>query len=518
MSGVEKKIQVLLVEDNPGDVRLLREILGKVTSTQFELVCVERLDEALKHLDEGHFDVALLDLSLPDAQGFDTFVKVHEQAPDVPIVVLTGLDDETLAVRAVREGAQDYLVKGQIDNNLLVRAIRYAIERKRAEETLRHHAEHLEERVRERTAHIQAQYARLEAILDSATDGIIVTDGKGEILQLNSVAQRWLTQTLSPDDAPRLWETMRDLARRAKERPETVLELTGLDLELSAAPVEGEGVSEAGAVVAVHDVSHRKAMDRMKSRFITNVSHELRTPITTIKLYTALMWRQPAKWQEHLKVLEQEANHQVQLIDGILQISRIDTGRLEVKPRPTPLNELTETAVANHQALVQERGLTLECRLMEPTALTNNPIELPGTVSSEPPVALVDPRRMMQVLNNLIENAILYTPKGGRVVVSTGREEAKDRVWATVTVADTGMGIPKEELPHIFDRFFRGEKPRKMQVSGTGLGLAIVKEIVELHGGWVTVESQVDEGSTFTVWLPFALNDYTTLGGGDDSS
>jgi len=114
----------------------------------------------------------------------------------------------------------------------------------------------------------------------------------------------------------------------------------------------------------------------------------------------------------------------------------------------------------------------------------------------------MDPERMRQVLDNLVGNAIRYTPEGGKVVVSAGKEEAEGRSWATVTVADTGMGIPEEELPHIFERFFRGEKPRMMQISGTGLGLAIAREIVELHGGHMTVESKVDAGTTFTIWLP----------------
>ena len=109
---------------------------------------------------------------------------------------------------------------------------------------------------------------------------------------------------------------------------------------------------------------------------------------------------------------------------------------------------------------------------------------------------------MVQALSNLVGNAIRFTPAGGKVVLSTGTEEAEGRTWATVTVADTGMGIPEDELPHIFDRFFRGEKPRSMQLTGTGMGLAIVEEIVELHGGRVTVQSQVNVGSTFTVWLP----------------
>jgi signal transduction histidine kinase len=225
------------------------------------------------------------------------------------------------------------------------------------------------------------------------------------------------------------------------------------------------------------------------------------------------MWRQPDKWREYLEVLEHEANHQVQLIEGILQVSRIDTGRLEVKPQPKSLSELIEMIAASYHTLAQEQGVTLEHGLMESLSSTNNSTD---DVSARSPTALVDPRQITKAFNHLIRNAIQYTSEGGKVVVSIDKAEAEGRVWATVSVADTGMGIPEEELSHVFDRFFRGEGPRKMQVSGTGLGLTIVKEIVELHGGWVTVESQVDEGSTFTVWLPLALNGYTTRGRGEN--
>ncbi len=362
-----------------------------------------------------------------------------------------------------------------------------AIENARLYRELHSHANLLEQRVRERTAELQAQYARLAAILSSASDGIIVTDREGDILQANPVAQAWLTQTLSPEDAARLREAVHDLAARAEERPEETLELRGLDLELSAAPVTEAGMSEPTMVVAAHDVSHLKALDRMKTRFVSNVSHELRTPIATIKLYAELMRRKPEKWKEYLATLIQEADRQARLVQDILQISHIDTGRLEIKPQLTPLNELTEVATANHQILAQEQGLTLEHKPTEPG-----------------PMTLVDSRRMMQVLNNLVENAIRYTPEGGKVTVSTGKEEAEDRVWATATVTDTGMGIPEEELLHVFERFFRGREVRLMQISGTGLGLAIVQEIVELHGGRVTMESQVGKGTAFTVWLPIA--------------
>lgn len=373
-----------------------------------------------------------------------------------------------------------------------------AIENAHLYRELLNHTEQLEQRVQERTAQLRVQYARLNAILRSTADGIIVTDAQGQIIQTNPVAQSWLNQVLSPEDVAKLKEAVRDLAREvsteatnpeipSEEQPGTMLELTGLDLELKAAPVARRDEKEepAAVVVAVHDVSHLKALDRMKTRFVSNVSHELRTPITTIKLYVALMQRRPEKWEEYLQPLAEEADRQAHLVEDILQISRIDTGRLEMRPRPTPLNRLIEVVVSNRQVLAESRGLTLE--------------HLPA---ESDPVALVDSERMMQVLNNLVENAIHYTMEGGKVTVSTRQEKAEGRMWAIATVADTGIGIPANELPLVFDRFYRGERPRSMQISGTGLGLAIVKEIVELHGGRVTVESEEGQGTTFIVWLP----------------
>ncbi|MBU0702918.1 MAG: GAF domain-containing protein [Chloroflexi bacterium] len=371
-----------------------------------------------------------------------------------------------------------------------------AIENAQLYQALRAHAGQLEQRVEERTAELKAQYAWLDAILRSATDGIVVTDEEGSIVRANPVAQEWLAQTLSPEEAGRLRETIRSLVTRAEEQPVEFLELTGLDLELSGALVVEEGVEKPTAVVIdIHDVSHLKALDRMKTRFITNISHELRTPITTIKLYAHLMNQYPEKWKGYLDVLAREADHQAQLVEGILQISSIDAGRIEMEPRPTPLDELAGATVASHRILAQERGLTLKLQPVPPS--------IPSLVG-EKVIALVDPERMVQVLNNLVENAIRYTPEGGSVLVSTGVGEADGRAWATVTVTDTGMGIPEDEMSHIFDRFFRGEEPRAMQLTGAGLGLAIAKEIVELHGGRVTVESQAGEGSTFTVWLPLS--------------
>jgi signal transduction histidine kinase len=189
--------------------------------------------------------------------------------------------------------------------------------------------------------------------------------------------------------------------------------------------------------------------------------------------------------REYLEMLVQEADRQAKLVEDILQISRIDAGRLEMEFHTTSLNELAAEVVASHRAAAEVQKLTLGYR----------------PARSEP-AARVDPNRMMQALDNLVTNAIHYTLADGEVMVSVDQERTDGRVWAIMTVVDTGIGIPREELPHIFERFFRGERSRVMDVPGSGLGLAISREIVELHGGRITVKSREDEGSTFAIWLP----------------
>jgi DNA-binding NarL/FixJ family response regulator len=150
-------VRVLLIEDNPGDARLIREMLVEARSIAFALECADRLVAGLERLGQGEIDVILLDLSLPDAQGLDTFVKAHAQVPGVPIVVLTGLDDGALAIEAVQKGAQDYLVKGQVEGNLLVRVLRYAIERHRLLAEVEQ-AQRREQQERERAARSYQHY------------------------------------------------------------------------------------------------------------------------------------------------------------------------------------------------------------------------------------------------------------------------------------------------------------------------------------------------------------------------
>lgn len=354
---------------------------------------------------------------------------------------------------------------------------------------LQDRAQHLDTLVKQRTAQLQAQVARSEAILNGTTDGVIVTDRQGNLVQVNPVAEAWLERVLPAEEVSHLKQAIEMLAGRAAERPNIELDLSNLDLELTAAPVTTTYDDAAAVVITAHDITQNKTLARMKSQFISNVSHELRTPITTILLYASMLQKcKPEKQAQYLQSLLQEAERQARLVEDVLQISRIDDARLEVKVRPVDLNALVQSVYDGEQSAALALALDFSCSF-DQTELR----------------AVADPERLRQILHNLIQNAFTFTGVSGHVLVSTGVCEAERR-WATVSVRDTGIGIPEGELPHIFERFFRGAEPRRRQVRGSGLGLAIAKEMLEMQGGKITVESQIGKGSTFTVWLPLAEN------------
>lgn len=226
-------------------------------------------------------------------------------------------------------------------------------------------------------------------------------------------------------------------------------------------------------------------LDRMKDQFVSNVSHELRTPLANVKLYLQLLDRgRPDKRAEYLQTLLRETRRLEKLIDDLLELSQLDLGVSAFYLEPADVNYLTAELVQDRILMAANRGLVIDCQL-----------------TLEPLLALVDPARLTQVISNLMTNAINYTPSGGLVTVSTAVQPQAETSWATIIVRDTGKGIPAQEMPHLFDRFFRGSISREAGVPGTGLGLAICTEIVEQMGGYITVASEVGQGAAFTVWL-----------------
>ncbi len=233
--------------------------------------------------------------------------------------------------------------------------------------------------------------------------------------------------------------------------------------------------------------AHLKALTSLKDDFVASVSHELRTPITSLQLYHELMASNPERADQYLETLQRETGRLAQIIESLLELSRIDHGEIGLVLSLVDLSKLVETIVADRPLLARSKGLELSLKQ------TPLPLKVEG-----------DKGLLGQVLGILLTNALNYTPQGGRIVVDTVQRRSNGAEWVGFSVSDSGPGIPEDELPQLTERFFRGTVGRDSGVPGTGLGLAIAEEIVTKHKGQIEIENKgVDgQGATFTVWLP----------------
>ena len=228
--------------------------------------------------------------------------------------------------------------------------------------------------------------------------------------------------------------------------------------------------------------------DKLKTRFVSDVSHELRTPLSNILLYLELLGSGPEeRFSTYLTTLNRETNRLVTLIEDLLTVSRLDAGSATFEPVILDLNELAKSLVEDRRRLFAEKELDIDIELYQ-----------------DLPLVRADQKMLSQVVANLMTNAMHYTPPGGRVVIHTGIEKEGESDWVTLSVTDTGLGIPLKEQDQVFQRFFRGSASMRMGNPGTGLGLSICREIIERHDGQIKVKSEMGSGSSFIIWLPRA--------------
>jgi two-component system phosphate regulon sensor histidine kinase PhoR len=364
--------------------------------------------------------------------------------------------------------------------------------------------ERLEAEVAARTAEIVAEKETSDAILNSVGDAIMMFDADLRVRYINPAFTRLTGYTLqevqgrradsvgaaagSERDVRSILETLSAGEVWAGEVAGLRKDGRSYDAALSIAPVHDADGRLVGYVSSHQDISRIKELERARSRFISNVSHQLRTPTTNIKLYARLlrMGRQPAKAEDYVRVLEEQADRLSHLVQDILEITTLDSGQGAIDWGPVPLSVLVTETVEGFLGEAQEAGVRLETGEVERGVVTG------------------DSRRLSQALGELLENGLRFTPRGGAVRVEARTVEQEGHPWAAISVRDTGPGIPTEEQPRIFERFFRGHLADPGHIQGTGLGLSIVEEIMRAHGGQATVESDEGQGSTFTLWLPLA--------------
>ncbi len=510
----DKIIKVLLIEDNPGDVRLIQKMLSGVQGVEYNLEHTEKLQEGIEILSCDEIDVVLLDLGLPDSQGLDTFSKMHAHVQDIPIVVLTGFGDETAALNAVQMGAQDYLTKGSVDGNTLSRIIRYAIERKRAETKLRQSEEHY------------------RLLVETMNEGFMNLDKNGRFTYVNEALCRMLAYSreemvgqpaLKYFDEISLRILIEMFANCKKGKCESYdIAWTRKDRERVFTIVSQRPVFDAvgkfnGSFAVIANVTRLKKVAQMLQenstrleekveqrtkelqkaqeelirteklamvgRLAGGVAHELRNPLGAIKnaaffLNMALEKLNP-EIKETLEMLEKEATISEGIISSLLDFARPK----QPVQQGININEVIQDA--------------LLC-----TAVPNN-VGVVKLLNEELPKIHADPDQLAQAFRNIMLNAIQAMSDNGKLTI---KSYAPQPMWIAVSFIDTGEGIPKEKINRIFEPLFT------TKAKCLGLGLALAKTLVERQGGTIEVKSEVGEGSTFKVNLPIDSKQNTRNG------
>ncbi|ACB75833.1 sensor histidine kinase [Opitutus terrae] len=379
---------------------------------------------------------------------------------------------------------------------LALAALAWWLQARRREEVARHAREVAELKERfEETEH--AQTARMEAMLDSMIEGLIVLDATGRIARVNEAAETMfgMSRMMAGGtllEAVRHHEVAALAARAAKEAKAIEQEIRierpqPRVLQVSVVALRSPTGAEVGTVLVFHDVTRLQQLEAIRQDFVANVSHELRTPLSLIKSAAETLLdggkNDPAVNARFLEIIDKHANRLSLLIDDLLTLSKLDAERVELDIRSVGLRAAVQDALDDALTLAQPRAIALENQV--PVGLS----------------AKVDAAKLRQVLGNLIENAIKYGRERGRVVVQ-GR--ATGAAMVEIAVCDDGPGIPAEARSRVFERFYRVDKARSREQGGTGLGLSIVKNLVQAHGGEVRVESELGRGARFFFTLPEA--------------
>jgi two-component system phosphate regulon sensor histidine kinase PhoR len=348
---------------------------------------------------------------------------------------------------------------------------------------------------------LRIEQERLEAILRGMVEGVLVTDLTARVVLMNERAHTLLDLPSALDGRgrplveltrdPTLGEVVHELARGADTASHDVTLGRNRTLQVNAAPLRNPDGQAFGFVLVLHDVTELRRLEVVRRDFVANVSHELRTPLTAIKGYAETLLGSAGDDREtarrFLQVIDRHSERLGRLIDDLLALSDLELGLTALARAPLAVGP----AVDDVLQILAESGRRAE-------------VEVTSSVSPDTPALFADGDRVRQVLINLVENAIKYTPAGGHVVVRAAPADGEHRGMVEIAVEDTGIGIPAEDLPRLTERFFRVDKARSRQLGGTGLGLAIVKHIVQAHGGALGISSTLGTGTTVRVYLPAA--------------
>ncbi len=531
----EPKVNVLLVDDHPENLLALEAILDSLGQN---LVKANSGKEALRCLLNQDFAVILLDVQMPEMDGFETatLIRSREKTRDTPIIFLTAFStSDTLMFKGYSLGAVDYLLK-PIQPEILISKVTVFVDLFKKTAEVKRQAAQLEA-VNAEISRQAATLRKLALLLDLAHDTIMVCDMSSTIIFWNNGAQQmygWakedvlgknshlLLQTKFPQPLEDIeaelvcegrWEgelvhIKRDgtpitvASRWALQRDENCLPSAILEINNDISNRKQAEEERAQLICEQAARQEAEAANRMKDEFLATLSHELRTPLNSMLGWARLL--RTKKFDENttaraLETIERNASLQAQLIEDILDVSRIIRGKLRLNLHPVNLVPVIETAIDTVRPAAENKAIQLEF-VIDSSDYSPGGHKAPPLLPTPHSLFLVsgDSDRLQQVVWNLLTNAIKFTPKDGKVEV---RLECAGS-YAQIRVSDTGIGISKDFLPYVFDRFRQADSTSTRSHGGLGLGLAIVRHLVELQGGTVYVESEGEgQGATFIVKL-----------------
>ena len=496
-------LRLLVVDDDESDRLAVRRLL-KTSDVHTVIDEASSSHEALEHLARGTYDCVLLDYYIPGAAGHSLIEAIGEAAPDIPVVIFTGRGDEDVAVDLMKAGVADYLPKASLTLERLGASLRHAMEITRAKKASRGAERALRE-----------SEERFRRALQIETVGVVFFDTAGAITDANDAflrmagcsrndvvagRVRW-DELVPPDWKPRASQAVEEFEALGRTAPYE-LECVRPDGSRWWALSTATRLDEREGVGFVVDMTPRKQAEAERERLLTLeheararaehaknlrdevlaiVAHDLRNPLHTVLASSAAMIELPLTQDERtqqLEVIRRSANTMNVLISDLLDVASIELGNLSIRRLLVPIGEVLDQTAETFERRAQARGIALE-----------------REVAAELPPVEGDRDRLAQVLSNLLANALKFTPEHGRIrLLAVPVPGGID-----IAIENSGAGIAPENLPHVFDRFWRADRTAR---AGAGLGLAIAKGIVEAHGGRIWVESVPGETTTFHFTLP----------------
>jgi signal transduction histidine kinase/CheY-like chemotaxis protein len=505
----ENSISILIIEDNPGDQLLLEANLGDTHLSIAGITMASTIEEGINCLKKENFSLVFLDFFLPDSNGLESYTALSKINSKIPVIILSGLSDTELSLKAITLGAQDFLLKGLYDCHSLEKAVQYSIERKKNIELLKQNNERYD--------------IISKATKDIIWDWDILTDkikwiGEGlkkynpANLEPDKLDYNFWLNNLHPDERSSVTDHLKKSIQAGENAWESDYQFLRNDGKYDYINSRGYVIrNEEGTAIrmigSMQDITERKTAEietqkarieaeearKTQEQFLANMSHEIRTPMNGVVGMTELLAGTVLNkdQQDYVETIQESAANLMVIINDILDLTKIVAGKITIEKTDYNFSHLIATIIKTHKCKADKKGIQLKSNIDQQIY----------------PVLLGDPVRLSQILNNLVGNAIKFTESGEvNLDVWLQKSEGKPDTLQ-FSISDTGIGIAEENAESVFERFTQVAGDSKRKYGGTGLGLTITKQLIELQGGKIQVKSKQGEGSVFSFYLPVEKGD-----------